>query len=226
MTSGSGRQLILDFPRLDPAERPLIETAPYREPLAALRRWRDWPEGQLAITGEPFSGRTRLLTLWAADAGAALVTGKALASADITHINDLAFGALAVDDADAAADGLGLLAALNLCRERRATVLLAGRAEPGTWFSSPPDLKSRLVSMPVTAIGRPDDETLELRLQEECVRRHLILPAESVRYLAQRMTRSWAALGEVADMVEATPGRAETRPSARKVLLALGIDPG
>lgn len=228
MTSGAGRQLLLDFPRLDPAQRPLIEDGPYRAPVTALRKWRAWPEGQLALTGEAFSGRTRLLHLWAADAGAALVTGGALAAAGMDEISSLSIQALAVDDADSpgAAEGHGLLAALNLCRQRKAPVLLAGNGEPAGWYSVPPDLRSRLAAMPVAHIGPPDDQTLALRLQEECAGRHLKLPEESVTYLSERMPRAWAAIAAVADAIEETPGRAFTRPSARKVLLALGIDPG
>jgi chromosomal replication initiation ATPase DnaA len=223
-TPAAGGQLLLDFPRIDPDQRPLIETAPYRTALAAIRKWKSWPEKQLALVGDHFSGRTRLARLWAADAGGALVTGEALALAGIDEISRLSISALAIDDADAPSDGLGLLAALNLCRNRGAPVLLAGRGEPGSWFETPPDLRSRLRAMPVAHIGEPDDETLALRLREECARRHLILADESVDYLAPRMERSWAAAGMVADQIERTRGRAETRASARAVLKALGMD--
>jgi chromosomal replication initiation ATPase DnaA len=226
MTPASGSQLLLDFPRIDPDQRPLIETAPYRAALTAIRKWKAWPEKQLALSGDPFSGRTRLARLWAADAGAALVTGEALAAAGIDEISRLSISALAVDDANAASNGLGLLAALNLCRDRGAPVLLTGKGEPGSWFGDPPDLRSRLRAMPVAHIGEPDDQTLALRLREECARRHLILADESVDYLAPRMERSWSAVGLVADQIERTRGRAETKASARAVLRALGMNAG
>jgi chromosomal replication initiation ATPase DnaA len=105
-------------------------------------------------------------------------------------------------------------------------VLLTGKGEPGAWFSTPPDLASRLRAMPVATIGEPDDETLALRLREEGVRRHLNLSDESVDYLAPRMERSWAAVELVADQIERTKGRAETKASARAVLKALGMDAG
>ena len=228
MTGGppESGQLLLDFPRIDPDHRPLIGTGPYRDAMAALRRWRNWPERQLALSGATFAGKTRLLRWWAAEAGAALVTGDALASAGMDEIAQLTISALAIDTADAPGDGRGLLAALNLCRDRKAPILLAGEGEPGAWQTSPPDLVSRLRAMPVARIENPDDETLALRLREECARRHLILPDESVAYLSQRMERSWAAVGLVADQIERTKGRAETKPSARAVLVALGMDPG
>lgn len=222
----AGGQLLLDFPRIDAEQRPLIETSPYRAALAALRRWREWPGGQLAVSGEAFSGKTRLARWWAGAAEAAVVSGAALTRAGMDEISALSFAALAVDDADAPADGLGLLAALNLCRDRGLPVLLTGAGEPVVWQKTPPDLVSRLRAMPVAHIDAPDDESLSLRLTEECIRRHLILPEESVAYLVQRMERSWHAIGVVADQIERTKGRAETLHSARQVLIALGMDPG
>jgi chromosomal replication initiation ATPase DnaA len=222
----AGGQLLLDFPRIDAEQRPLIETAPYRVALAALRRWREWPGGQLAVSGEAFSGKTRLARWWAGQAGAAVVSGAALARAQMDEISALSFSGLAVDDADAPADGLGLLAALNLCRDRGLPVLLTGAGEPVTWQKAPPDLVSRLRAMPVTHVDAPDDESLSLRLKEECALRRLNLPEESVAYLVQRMERSWHAIGVVADQIERTKGRAETLHSARQVLVALGMDPG
>ncbi|HVY89135.1 MAG TPA: DNA replication ATPase [Hyphomonadaceae bacterium] len=221
-----GGQLLLEFPRIDPVERPLIETEPYRAAIAAIRRWKSWPGGQLALVGEAFAGKTRLAHVWAAEAGAAVVSGDAIARAGMDEIARLSVSALAIDNADTHAGGRELLAVLNLCRDRKAPVLLTGVSEPAVWFSDPPDLHSRLAAMPVVHIGSPDDESLALRLREECARRYLNLPDESVTYLAQRIERSWAAVGLTADQIERTKGRAETKASARSVLVALGLDPG
>ena len=231
MTGASGGnrhagQLFLDFPKADPDSRALIETGSYADAVTAIRRWRLWPGGQMALVGEAQSGRTRLLRMWAEDASAAFVTGEALADAEIDEIARLSVSALAVDDADHPAVAMGLFAALNLCRDRRAPVLLSGRTEPAGWFTSPPDLRSRLAAMPVASIAPPDDETLAARLREESALRHLIIPEESVTYLARRMEPSWEAVGRVADQIARTPGRAEGLRSARAVLVALGMDPG
>lgn len=222
----SGGQLFLDFPRIDPDQRPLIETGSYAAAVGAIRRWKHWPGGQLALVGEAFAGKTRLLRFWASEAGAALVTGEALAQAEMDEIARLSVSALAIDNADHPAAALGLLAALNLCRDRGAPVLLSGRIDPAGWHDRPLDLKSRLAAMPVVQIEPPDDDTLAFRLREECALRHLILPDESVIYLAHRIERSWAAVGQVADQIERTPGRAESLRSARAVLTGLGMDPG
>jgi chromosomal replication initiation ATPase DnaA len=222
----AGRQLHLDFPRADADARPLIETGSYAAAVGALRRWKLWPGAQFALVGEPASGKSRLLRWWAGQSGAALVTGEALASAQMDEIARLSVVALAVDDADHPSAALGLLAALNLCRDSKVPVLLSGSSEPAGWFDKPPDLRSRLVAMPVAHIEPPDDETLAARLREDSSLRHLNLPEESVVYLSNRMERSWSAVARVADQIERTPRRAEGLRSARAVLVALGMDPG
>jgi chromosomal replication initiation ATPase DnaA len=220
----AGRQLLLDFPHADVDQRPLIETGSYAPAFGALSRWRLWPGAQLALIGDPASGKSRLLRWWAGQSGAALVAGEALSLAPMAEIARLSVSALAIDDADRA--GPALLAALNLCRDRNVPVLLSGGSEPAGWFQQPPDLRSRLVAMPVVHIEAPDDATLAARLREDSSIRHLNLPEESVAYLANRMERSWSAVARVADQIERTPRRAEGLRSARAVLVALGMDPG
>ncbi len=221
---GAGRQLLLDFPHADADQRPLIDTGSYAAAVGALRRWKLWPGAQLALIGDAASGKSRLLRWWAGRSGAAFVTGEALSEAPLDEIARLSVSALAIDDADRA--GPTLLAALNLCRDRNAPVLLAGASDPAGWFDQPPDLRSRLVAMPVVHIEPPDDATLAARLREDSSLRHLNLPEESVIYLANRMERSWSAVARVADQIERTPRRAEGLRSARAVLVALGMDPG
>jgi len=221
-----GRQLLLDFPRANADQRPLIASGSYAPAVGALGRWRLWPDRQFALVGEPQSGKSRLLRWWAAQTGAALITGAMLAEADMGAIARLSVSALAIDDADWGADGHGLLAAFNMCRERQALLLVSGRCDPAGWFREPPDLCSRLSAVPVVHIEPPDDATLAARLREDSRLRHLDLPDESVTYLSARMERSWAAVARVADQIERTPGRAEGLRSARAVLVALGMDPG
>ncbi len=215
------QQLFLDFPRLEEETRPLVETGAYQPVLALLRNWRAWPEPQLALLGEPRSGKTRLLRAWAAETGGAFITGAALAASDADEIAGLTLNALAVDDADIAGNGPNLLAAINLCQSRAAPILLSGRTAPATWYTDPPDLLSRMKAMPFVAIDGPDEDALRQRLEDACARRHLNVPDDSLNYLVERMDFRWDAIEEVADRIEQTKGRAFTIASARNVLKSL-----
>ena len=224
MTSQSGQlQLHLDFPRQDGDARPLIRSGPYATVLSALDGWRTWPDGQLALIGPDGAGKTRLLRHWAASTGAAFVSGPELGRADMASIKDLAVRALAVDDADRTGAGRPLMAALNLCRDRQAPILVSGESQPRGWYAEPRDLVSRTQAMPVAAIGLPDDDTLHLRLMDACARRHLNVPEKSIGYLVARMEPSWQAIERLADAIETTRGRAETLKFARDALAAAGM---
>lgn len=219
-------QFRLDFPRIDPLQRPLIETGPYAAACLALSRTRSWPDGRLVLTGAPQSGKSRLLRGWAAAAGAAVVTGEMLAGAGMDEISSLSVDALAVDDADGGANGLGLLAALNLCRKRGAPLLMAGSGEPGRWHAAPGDLISRLSATGQVPIGDPDEDTLARRLAEACAVRRLNVPQAPIRYIAERLDRRWTAVSEAADAIEAVRTRSFTLHAARRVLSSLGRDSG
>ncbi len=215
------QQLFLDFPKLEDEARPLLETGPYQPVLSLLRNWKAWPEGQLALVGEPRSGKTRLLRTWAAEAGGAFLTGEALAASDTDEIAGLSLNALAIDDADKAGNAPNLLAAINLCHARSAPILLSGAIPPAHWYDEPPDLLSRMKAMPLAVIDGPDEDILQKRLEDACARRHLNVPEEPLAYIVERMDFRWDAVDEVADRIEQTRGRASTLASARNVLKSL-----
>lgn len=215
------QQLFLDFPRLEEETRPLIETGAYAPVLSVLRNWKGWPELQLALIGEPQSGKTRLLRCWAAETGGAFLRADQLADADADEIADLSLKALAIDDADKVGSGPNLLAAINLCHARKAPILLAGTSPPATWYTDPPDLLSRTKAMPTAVIEGPDEDVLLKRLEDACARRHLNVPEDSLKFIVERMDFRWAAIEEVASAIEKTRGRAFTVRSARKVLDSL-----
>ena len=82
--------------------------------------------------------------MWASEAAAAFVTGQDLSEADFDEIGNLSVAALAIDDADRCVDGRKLMVAINLCRDRKAPLLVSGPPEPASWFDWPGDLRSRL----------------------------------------------------------------------------------
>ena len=179
----------------------------------------------MCLVGESGAGKSRLLTEWAREAGAAVVHGAALAEADIAEVSSLTVSALAIDDADDCSRGEALLAAMNLCRERGAALLLTGSSEPSTWALPPRDLVSRLGAIAMVRIDPPDEGVLEKRLVAACRARFMLLPPHSASYLAMRMPRSYRRIEDMALALEQAAereGKALTRATARLALEILG----
>ena len=110
---------------------------------------------------------------------------------------------------------------LNLAREHRFEILMTGRAPPGRWDISLPDLRSRLRSAALVSIEEPDDALLRAVLVKLFADRQLAVSPEVIEYVMPRMERSMAAAAWMVDALDKgalAEGKGITRPLAAKVL--------
>jgi len=189
--------------------------------LTWLARTGDWPEGRLALWGEPGCGKTHLLHLWAERTEGAVVLDCPLAG----EAFDLpAHGGIALDDVDAREHGAALLHLLNAASEARLPVLMAGRAPPSRWPTRIPDLASRLRAVAAAEIGAPDDELLRALLLRLAGERQLAIPEVVHEWLLRHLPRSPAAFREAVERLDEAAfakGSAVTRPLAATALAGM-----
>jgi chromosomal replication initiation ATPase DnaA len=159
--------------------------------LALIDSWPDWPARAMALVGPEGSGKTHLATIWAAAAGARVVSARALNEADLPGA--LATGALVVEDAGVADDERTLFHLLNLAREEGAFVLFTARATPSAWPVTIADVASRLRALPLVTLQAPDDAVLRGLIVKLASDRQLNLDDGVVRYLSTHIERSFAA---------------------------------
>jgi chromosomal replication initiation ATPase DnaA len=220
------RQLPLPLPRVVRHRAVDFVRAPSNEAaLTWLDRTADWPQGRLALWGEPGCGKTHLLQQWAAATGATCLTGATLPRLDELSTY-LATGGFAVDDADAILGEAGgeearLLHLLNAATEARLPVLLAARTPPARWPVALPDLASRLRAVTAVEILPPDDMLLRLLLVRLFAEHQHMVPEPTRDWLLVRLPRTPAALRAAVERLDrASLGRAGgiTLPLAREVL--------
>jgi chromosomal replication initiation ATPase DnaA len=186
------RQLALALDHVESyAREDFLSGASNEAALALIESWPDWPARAVALVGPEGSGKTHLATIWAAAAGARVVSGRHLGETDLPGA--LATGALVVEDAAAVEDERALFHLINLAREEGAFLLFTARSAPTLWPASLPDLVSRLRALPVVALDGPDDGLLRGVLLKVAADRQLSLDDSVVRYLLTRIERSAAA---------------------------------
>jgi len=161
------------------------------EALRLIDCWPDWPANAIALIGPEGSGKTHLASIWAAAAGARVISARAMTEADLQSA--LATGALVVEDAVAAADERALFHLINLAREENAFLLFTARTAPTSWPAAIPDLRSRLRALPLVTLQAPDDPMLRAVLIKLAADRQLALDESVVRYLTTHIERSFAA---------------------------------
>jgi chromosomal replication initiation ATPase DnaA len=159
--------------------------------LGLIDSWPDWPANAVALVGPEGSGKTHLATIWAATAGARVVSAHALSETSLQ--SSLATGALVIEDAAVTSDERALCHLINLAREEGAYLLFTARLAPSAWPVTIPDVNSRLRAMPVVTLQAPDDAMLRAVIIKLAADRQLGIDESVVRYLSTRIERSFAA---------------------------------
>jgi chromosomal replication initiation ATPase DnaA len=158
--------------------------------LALIDSWPDWPASAVALAGPEGSGKSHLAAIWAAAAGARVISGRALTHGNL--LPSLATGALVVEEAGPS-DEHALFHLINLAREQEAFLLFTARAAPSVWPITLADLASRLRAIPVVTLEIPDDAMLRAVIVKLAVDRQLNLDENTVSYLSTHIERSFAA---------------------------------
>ena len=160
--------------------------------LTLIERWPDWPGRIVLLRGPEGSGKSHLATIWAREAGARLLSPRALDGGEVPVA--LATGALVLENlAEGGFDEAALFHLLNLAREQRAYVLITARSAPATWRINVADLASRLRAIPIVALDAPDDALLRAVIVKLFADRQLAVDESLVAYLATHIERSFAA---------------------------------
>jgi len=186
------RQLALALDHAESfAREDFLSGSSNEDALALIDAWPDWPARAIALIGPEGSGKTHLATIWAAAAGARVVSGRTLGEIDVPAA--LATGALVVEDAAAITDERALFHLINLGREQGAFLLFTARTAPSLWPVVMPDVVSRLRALPVVALQAPDDAMLRGVIVKHAADRQLQLDESVVRYISTHIERSFAA---------------------------------
>lgn len=160
--------------------------------LGFVARWPDWPALNLLLIGPQGSGKTHLASIWAADAGARVISAHMLD--EISVPTALATGALVIEDlAPGVFEERALFHLFNLARAERAHVLLTARSAPSAWTLEIPDLASRLREIPTVTVASPDDVLLRSVLVKLFADRQLAVDEALIGYVSTRIERSFAA---------------------------------
>jgi chromosomal replication initiation ATPase DnaA len=159
--------------------------------LGLIDSWPDWPANAVALVGPEGSGKTHVATIWAAIAGARVISAHALSETSLRP--SLATGALVIEDAAVTSDEHALFHLINLAREEGAYLLFTARLAPSAWPVTIPDVNSRLRAMPTVTLQAPDDAMLRAVIVKLAADRQLGIDESVVRYLSTRIERSFAA---------------------------------
>jgi chromosomal replication initiation ATPase DnaA len=186
---------------------------------ALVTRWPDWPAPVVALVGPEGAGKSHLAAIWAEQAGARFLSGRALRGVNLPGA--LATGALVIEDiVPESLDETALFHLLNLAREEEAFVLLTARTAPAGWSLALADLASRLRAVPLAVLEPPDDATLRAVMVKLFADRQLEVDEALLAYLVSRIERSFTAARDAVAQLDAEALRRK-RPVTRALAAEL-----
>jgi chromosomal replication initiation ATPase DnaA len=215
------RQLAFALPHAESLTRDNFLEGPANEAgLTLIDSWPDWPNRVMLLVGPEGSGKSHLAAIWAEQAGARSTAAHALDAAAVPGA--LATGALVVEDLKPSEfDERAMFHLLNLAREDEASVLITARLPPIAFEVELRDLRSRLRAIPVVSLLPPDDLLFRGLIVKFCADRQMSIDETVVSYLTTRLERSYAAVRQAIDLLDAEAlrlGRPVTRALAAELL--------
>ena len=215
------RQLAFALPHAESLTRDnFLEGPANAAGLGLVGSWPEWPNRIMLLVGPEGSGKSHLAAIWAEQAGARSTTAHALTAAAVPGA--LATGALVVEDLKSSDfDERALFHLMNLAREDGAFVLVTAREPPSAFQIELRDLRSRLRAAPTLSLLPPDDQLFRALIVKFCADRQLAVDETVVSYLATRIERSYAAVRQAVELLDAEAlrlGRPVTRALAAELL--------
>ena len=220
--SARARQLGLDLP-IEPSfgRDDFLVSPSNTAAYSRFESWPDWPDRVLLLLGPTGAGKSHLAAIWAAEAGATIVSSRDLSLDALPGL--AAAPALVVEDADRIGPREAeLFHLLNLVRSGEGPwLVLTARAWPDAWGLATRDLLSRLRLAPAVEIGEPDDALIRAVLVKLFHDRQLAVDTSVIDYVALRIDRSLGAARAIVELLDREAlarGRGVTRPIAAEVL--------
>jgi len=193
--------LPLDWPQAADDDRFLVSSA-NREAFEHFRAWSMWPVKATILTGPRRSGRTLL------------------ARAFVTRVGGRLIERAEEHDEEA------LFHAWNAAQESKRPLVMIADEVPPAWAIALPDLRTRIAVTPIARIAQPDDGLFKALLRLLFADRGLHIADEPLRFIADRVERSYYNAERVVEAIDrfAIADRARlTLPTIRRALAEGGL---
>lgn len=185
-------QLILPLGPRSKLTRADFVTAPGNaRAVAFIDAWPSWPAPAAVLYGPPGSGKSHLVAVWQARAGACVLSAADLEGLDRAVLSGQP---LAVEDVDAVPAGEARDRALFALIEGAGPVLFTGREPPAAWPVVLPDLASRFSALLAFPLWAPDDALLAALAAKLFKDRQLAVPEAVIQRMIRFLERSPAAI--------------------------------
>ena len=146
----------------------------------------------VCLVGETGSGKTHLAHVWADRLGAKFLTSAniedMLLSETVTHPYYV------LDNADNISDDILLFNIYNKIKEMDAYMLMTAQRYPAKWDTKYNDVKSRLKTIDIITIKKPNEVAINKILDQMLLQRGIICTSDVITYITNRIERTYESM--------------------------------
>ncbi|MEO0344260.1 MAG: chromosomal replication initiator DnaA [Pseudomonadota bacterium] len=193
------KQLIFDLPVETGFGREDYFVSPANQlAVGSVADWQNWANGRLVLTGQTGSGKTHLLSIWAKDLDA-----EVLSSDEVTLWRPKAFARpIAIDGLSQSVDEDALFLMLNHLQAQELPVMITALKDVAFLGLSLPDLISRLDGSSKVTLNAVDDTLLSAVFLKLMTDRQLVCAPDVAIYALTRVERSLDTVKKLVDRLD------------------------
>ena len=159
-----------------------------------IETWPKWEKKIVNLTGEKYSGKTHLSTIFKIKSNALYLISKNIKDQTIKQIK-LA-NSIIIEDLDQSVDERLLYSIFNLVEQDNKYLLISSIKPMDTMQFSLPDLVSRLKNCIIAKIEQPDDDLIYAIILKSFSDRQIKLDNKIIDYIIKRIARSYSKMRE------------------------------
>ena len=159
-----------------------------------LETWPQWEKKIVNLTGEKYSGKTHLSTIFKIKSNALYLRSKNIENSTLKNIK--LSNSIIIEDLDDKFDETLLYSIFNLVEQDNKYLLISSNKPINTLNFSLPDLVSRLKNCIIANIEQPDDDLIYAIILKSFSDRQIKLDNKIVDYIIKRIARSYSKMHE------------------------------
>ena len=159
-----------------------------------LETWPQWGKKIVNLTGEKYSGKTHLSTIFKIKSNALYLGSKNIENSTLKNIK--LSNSIIIEDLDNKFDETLLYSIFNLVEQDNKYLLISSNKPVDTLSFSLPDLVSRLKNCIIANIEQPDDDLIYAIILKSFSDRQIKLDNKIVDYIIKRIARSYSKMHE------------------------------
>ena len=159
-----------------------------------IENWPQWEKKIVNLTGERYSGKTHLSTIFKIKSNALYLRSKNIENSTLKNIK--LSHSIIIEDLDDKFDETLLYSIFNLVEQDNKYLLISSNKPINTLNFSLPDLVSRLKNCIIANIEKPDDDLIYAIILKSFSDRQIKLDNKIIDYIIKRIARSYSKMHE------------------------------